>query len=216
MASNRTSNSLTVDRRSSRRGDTTEMASNRMTNELKRISFDRVNVVGTSGSGKSTVSKLLAAKLGYPRVEMDQLFWEPNWRQPTDDVFFQKLELALTQPQWILDGNYDRTLNIKWKDVTAVIWIDYSLARTIRQAATRAISRSLHGRELWPGTGNRESFRKSFFSRDSILIWTLETFHKIRERYESRMSDPIYAHIHFVRLRSPKETRSFLNSLEPQ
>ena len=40
----------------------------------------RINVVGTSGSGKSHFSSRLAAKLGVPYIEMDAVFWLPNWQ----------------------------------------------------------------------------------------------------------------------------------------
>ncbi len=173
----------------------------------------RVNVVGTSGGGKTTFAKKLAARLGHPYVEMDGLFWLPNWTEPGDEVFFPKLASALSQPTWVLDGNYDRTLSIKWKDVTTVIWIDYSFRRTIFQAVRRALIRSIYRKELWPGTGNRESFVQSFLSRKSIILWTLKTFHRIRERYEKRRMDSQYSHIHFVRLKGPDEARKFLESI---
>ena len=44
----------------------------------------RINVIGTSGSGKSTFSRLLANKLKYPYLEMDAIFWKPNWQESTD------------------------------------------------------------------------------------------------------------------------------------
>ena len=177
------------------------------------IDFSRVNVVGTSGSGKSYFSKAIAARLGHPRIELDSLFWEPDWKQPPDETFFKKVATSLDQSTWVLDGNYDRTVPIKWKNVTTVIWIDYSFSRTLYQALKRAIVRSLTQEELWPGTGNRESFAKSFLSKESIVLWTLKTFGKVRKRYETRMADPQYSRIRFVRLRSPAEARHFLDSI---
>ncbi|CRL43944.1 hypothetical protein SGGMMB4_00718 [Sodalis glossinidius str. 'morsitans'] len=70
----------------------------------------------------------------------------------------------------MLDGNYHRSRDIKWRQVHLIIWLDYSLARTLRQA----IGRDWHQQEIWPGTGNRESFRRYFFSRESVLLWTLK------------------------------------------
>ena len=67
--------------------------------------------------------------------------------------------------------------------------------------------------ELWPGTGNRESFRRSFFSRDSIILWTLKTWRPNRERYLRDMADPTWQHIRFVRLRNQRETEAFLTQL---
>jgi hypothetical protein len=177
-----------------------------MSNELARI-----NVVGASGSGKSTFAKQLASKLELPVIEMDALFWNPNWSESSDEVFFARLRSALAHPRWVLDGNYDRTLPIKWRDVSAVVWLDYSLPRTLLQGFKRALFRAWTRVELWPGTGNRESFRATFFSKKSVLLWSLRSHGRLRVRYGERMSDPAYAHITFYRLRSPAEAQAFLS-----
>ena len=58
-------------------------------------SLNKINVVGTSGSGKSTVSKRLSQILDIPYIEMDKIFWGPNWYWPTDEEFFGKLRNTL-------------------------------------------------------------------------------------------------------------------------
>lgn len=173
----------------------------------------RVNVVGTSGSGKSTFSAELAKVLGCQHIEMDTLFWLPNWQESSDEVFFSNVERALDCPSWVLDGNYNRTRDTKWRDVDTVIWIDYSFARTLLQAVKRAIHRVWTGQELWPNTGNRETFQKSFCSKDSIIAWTIRTYHSNRVRYLDDMRNPDYQHIHFIRLGSPKECQAFLSQI---
>jgi adenylate kinase family enzyme len=192
-----------------------------MANEPQRPPFEvdatrlsRVNVVGTSGSGKSTFSRRLASLLGHPHIEMDRLFWEPNWQQPTDEVFFSRVQKALEIESWVLDGNYSRTEPIKWKSAQTVIWIDLPFATTLWQAVKRALVRSVTREELWPGTGNRESFRKSFFSKDSIILWTISMHSKVRERYAARMQDDSLKHIQFIRLRSRREVESFFAELK--
>lgn len=172
--------------------------------------ISRVNVVGTSGAGKSTFAKKLSAATGIPYVEMDKIFWGPNWKWPTDEEFFAKLQEAIGGEQWILDGNYTRTIPLKWERVELVIWLDYSFPRTLLQAISRAIKRSLTQEELWEGTGNRESFRKSFFSKDSIIWWTITTHKKSRSKYEACLADKKFAHIKFVRLRNHAEAERFL------
>lgn len=176
-------------------------------------SIKKINVVGTSGSGKSTFSAKLAAILGCPHVEMDRLFWGPDWYAPPDHEFFPKLEAALAREAWVLDGNYTRTIPIKWRDVDRVIWLDYSFPRTAWQATRRAWSRARSQEELWPGTGNRESVRKSFFSKHSIILWTLKTHAPVRARYLAILDDPAYAHVDFIRLRSHREADAYLSTL---
>lgn len=171
----------------------------------------KINVVGTSGSGKSTLSKQLAARLQVPRIEMDRLYWRPNWQGTPDPALFASLEAALVASSaWVLDGNYNRTRSIKWRYADTVVWLDYGFTRTFCQAVGRAVWRAWHGIELWPGTGNRETFRNSFFSRESIVWWTIKTWRPNRQRYLADMLDPQYAHIRFIRLRNPREARLFL------
>ena len=183
--------------------------------ELNRLSTKprRINVIGTSGSGKSTFARRLAQKLNYPYIEMDQVFWGPNWHWPSDDVFLGNLKDQLRGESWVLDGNYTRSVGIKWQRVEMVIWLDFSFPLTLFRAVTRAFGRALTKEELWPGTGNRESFRKSFLSKGSIILWTIKTHRPVRRKYETIIADPQYAHIHFVRLRSSREATQFLERI---
>ena len=56
----------------------------------------RINVIGTSGSGKSTLAKRIAEKLDIPYIELDELFWKPNWTESTDEEFFPKVARAVS------------------------------------------------------------------------------------------------------------------------
>ena len=84
----------------------------------------RINVVGTSGSGKSTFARQLSEALNLPCYEMDRLFWKPDWQSSPDDEMFQKVRDVTSQLSWVLDGNYTRTIPIKWQNVQLVIWLD--------------------------------------------------------------------------------------------
>lgn len=176
----------------------------------------KINVIGTSGSGKSTFARALAQQLSLPYIEMDALFWKAHWTQSTDAEFLEKLERALVEPSWVLDGNYKRSTPVKWRSIDMVIWIDYSFTRTLYQAVKRALARIWTKKELWAGTGNRETFRQSFFSRESIILWTLKTYYKNRQSYQAMMASPLKNRIRFVRLRSPREAEKFIATLNRQ
>lgn len=174
--------------------------------------YQRINVIGTSGSGKSTFSKQLSDITGYPHIQIDALFWKPNWEPSDDQEFLPLLESTLEQESWILDGNYQKTAPVKWKNVEAVIWLDYSYPLTFYRILKRTIKRSFTREKLW-GTNNREQFMKGFFSRESIIWWMMKTHSPYRKEYSLIMEVPEYAHIHFIRLKSPKEAQQFLDDL---
>lgn len=173
----------------------------------------KINVVGTSGTGKSTFSRQLAQALQIPYIEMDALFWKAGWQESSDAEFFAKLEHALNTKAWVLDGNYSRTMPIKWRDANTVIWLNYSWSRNVYQSLKRAVLRSLTQQELWPGTGNRESFKKSFFSKDSIILWMLQNYHRQQNNYASIMQSTEYPHIRFYRIRTPRQAQQLLKQL---
>jgi adenylate kinase family enzyme len=175
--------------------------------------MNRINVIGTTGSGKSTFSAQLAEALGHPCIQMDELFWKPNWTESKDDEFLPKVSAALKGDVWVLDGNFSRTSTIKFERADTIIWLDYSYSRTLFQLLGRTVRRALFRQELWPNTGNRESFYKSFMTRDSILIWFFRFYKQNRIKYLRLMDAPEYRHIRFVHLRSPKERGDFLEGI---
>jgi adenylate kinase family enzyme len=177
------------------------------------VTWERINVVGTSGSGKTTFARQLAGLLDLPYYEMDRLFWKAGWQESSDDEFFRKVREVTSQPRWVLDGNYTRTLAIKWQHVQQVIWLDPSLVRTVFRVTARTMRRAFTREELWPQTGNRESLREAFLSRKSIIWWAISTHGRNRRNYSALMCSPQYRHISFVRLSSQRGAALFLDGL---
>lgn len=175
----------------------------------------KINLIGTSGSGKTTLASLAAntrCPFRYREVIIQR---RAAWQGTPDDRFLIKLETALNaSPDWVLDGNYNRTRTIKWREIDLIVWVDYGFARTLWQAISRAAKRALTQQELWPDTGNRESFRRAFFSRESVLLWTIKTWRSNRVRYIADMENPKYAHIRFVRITSRQDAENLITELK--
>lgn len=71
----------------------------------------RICIIGRPGSGKSTFAMRLAEKTGLPLVHLDQIWWCENWVHISREEFDRKLKEKLEMEEWILDGDYSRTLN---------------------------------------------------------------------------------------------------------
>ena len=173
----------------------------------------RIIVVGTTASGKSTLARKLSQILEIPHVQLDVLNWGPNWTEVGDEVFFQRIQTAVQNEGWVVDGNYSRANHLTWPHADTVIWIDLPFWLNFYQSTSRALIRAITKEELWPHTNNRESFRM-LFSKDSILWWFLKTYKSNRRKYLEIMNDPKYGHMKFIQLKSRLEIHNFLGSFE--
>ena len=79
---------------------------------------------------------------------MDELFWKPNWRESSDEELFPKLEKALSPDDWVLDGNYTRTIPIKWKRVQMVVYLDLPFHIVLYRVIKRSLIRGFKTEEL--------------------------------------------------------------------
>lgn len=174
----------------------------------------RIIVVGTTGSGKTTLAKSIGTILNIPHIELDALYWQPNWTETPDDEFIQKIENALSRAgqAWVIDGNYSRSRSVTWPHASTVIWLDYPLRIILWRLAWRTFSRVFLRVELW--SGNRERFWEQFFSDSSIFRWALTTYQRRKETYNSLMNSNQYPDLNFMHFRHPRETEQWLKQLE--
>ena len=170
----------------------------------------RISVVGISGSGKTTLARQISQRLAIPHVELDALHWEPNWTEASTDVFRKRVEQSLNSNSWVVDGNYTKVRDIIWSRADTVVWLDYPLPVIMGRLLQRTWRRVVMREELW--SGNRETWRETF-SRDSILLWALQTYRKNRTIYSTLFTQAEYAHLKVVHLRSPKDTGAWLANL---
>lgn len=176
--------------------------------------MNKINVVGTSATGKSTFSRALAAKLGLHYIELDSLFWLDDWQECPDEIFFAKIESEVQKAQqgYVIDGNYTRTIPVKWAEIDTVIWLDLPFPVNLYRSVKRAVQRALAQQDLWHNSNNRESLMR-MFGRDSIVWWMIKTHSKNRQKYVQMMNAPEYSNIRWIHLKSQKEIDQFLQQL---
>ncbi len=124
--------------------------------------------------------------------------------------FSARVTDAVAQPAWVVDGNYSKTRDLVWASVDAVVWLDYPLPVILAQLVRRTFRRMWTGELLW---GNNREEWCLLFSRDSIFLWALQTYHRRRRIYTQLLRDPAQAHLAVVRLRNPRERARWLEEI---
>ena len=102
--------------------------------------MERILIIGCGGAGKSTLARQLGNLTGLPVVHLDKLFWHPGWVESTKEEIDAKITAALDEPQWIMDGNYNRTLPMRIQKCDTVIYLDFSRFACLMGVAKRVLS----------------------------------------------------------------------------
>lgn len=174
--------------------------------------MDRVNVIGTTGSGKTTFSRALAQRMGAPSVELDSLYWEAGWREADPATFRARVDAATAGERWVVDGGYGMVRDLMWSRADTVVWLDFGFWLVFWRTLRRTVGRILTGEEMW-STGNRESVRDTFLSRKSLLWWVITTYRSRRRRYGMLLRDPRYAHLSVHQFRNQQDASRWLESV---
>ena len=142
--------------------------------------MQRVLVMGSSGSGKSTFSRRLSAITGLPMVSIDALFWKPGWVESEKDEFRERMAEATRQPRWIMDGNFTSHLvelrrdacdTLIWFDlprVTCMVGILTRVARSYGQVRPE-MAQDVRRRSTWSSSATSGRFAKGL--RPKLLAY---------------------------------------------
>ncbi len=177
--------------------------------------MQRISVIGSSGSGKTTVARRLSRVLGLPHLELDSVFHQPGWEPLPDPEFRARLEEFASGPKWVVDGNYTShgTAELVWPRADSVVWLDLPRRSTTWRVTKRTIKRAVTREELW--NGNREPLT-NLYSPDpykNIVVWSWTRHRGTRHRYEEHQKLGTWSHCEVHRLRSRTDVEVLLASL---
>lgn len=116
--------------------------------------MERILVIGCPGSGKSTLSKLLAKRLNYPLLHLDRIYHIDNFNQITRDELKQKInQFVLSNDKFIIDGNYLGTLDYRMKYADTIILLDFKTDICLENVVRRTKSSKIRD-DIAPGFDN--------------------------------------------------------------
>jgi adenylate kinase family enzyme len=172
----------------------------------------KIIVIGTSGAGKTTLAQIIAKKFKLKDIELDALFWEPGWSQVSPEIFRARISQAMSESHgWVVHGNYNKVRDLTWKNADTLIWLDYPRSIVLWRVFKRSVLRVLTREKLW--AGNRESFRKTFLSRNSIIVWSWQTYSLRKKQYSELTTSNESSHLRILKFNHPNELDSFLSKI---
>ena len=170
---------------------------------------DRVWIMGPTGSGKSTLAARLAADRGMDPIHMDEIHWQPGWVEAPREQTIARVRALADEERWVMEGGYTFVRNTLLDRIQAFVWLDLPLRITFPRLVRRGISRSV--RKTPCCNGNHETLRKTFFHKDSLLLWSLTHFRTTRRKALETLAQA--PDLPCVRLRHPREVHAWLQSV---
>ena len=175
--------------------------------------------MGTAGAGKSTLSRVLARRIGAVHIELDPLFRsKPGGTRVTNSEFQKAVRDAMCAAEssgrsWVTDGNYSPVSPIYAPKADMIVWLDYDMGVNVYRIFQRRFER------WWGG-----SIHTSFFEWFQFLLRTIKKHPQKQARFSAGFlaNPPAFAlrggklvklrsDCAIVRLTSPAETNAWLS-----
>ncbi len=170
--------------------------------------MQRILIIGTPGAGKSTLAIEMGNLLNLPVIHLDQEFWQPGLVKPELSDWRPKVEQLVARDRWIINGNYDSSMDIRLPRADTVIWLDFGIPTCMWRIARRVMR--FRGR-VRPdmADGCPESIDPTF------IRFVLSFRRKIRPRIVSQI-DQIFAGGNLIILKCPTDVDRYLSNLKEE
>jgi len=167
--------------------------------------MERIAVIGSAGSGKSTLAIELARITRLPLHHLDCIFWKPGWIEIPKNEFKLRQKEIIKSKNWIIDGNYSSTIDIRLETADTIVFLDFSRYICIWRVLKRIL---LYRNRIRP------DITKGCYERIEMdfLKWVWNFPKRSRSLILEKLA--YYRNSkNIIHLRHPREVKPFLNSL---
>lgn len=175
--------------------------------ERGELPMQRILLIGNAGAGKTTFAKQLAQKLHLPLVHLDNLYWHGNWDHLSRNEFDSILQNELEKPQWIIDGNFNRTISHRLQYCDTVFYFDFPTITCLAGITKRTLTNLGKVRSDMGG-----NCIEHFDSQKISLYRNVLTFNKQHRRDYYELLDHA-GHTNVIIFRSRKQAKDYLAKL---
>lgn len=176
------------------------------TNNIK--SAKRILIQGSSGGGKSTLATELGAILNLPVIHLDKEYWQPGWTQPNSEEWHAKQIEFINRENWIIEGGiYKKALPLRVQAADLIIFIELNRFLCFYRALKRFITNKIN-QNPQVAHGCSEKFDLSFAK------WILYNQPSIENPLAIKTILQNISQAEFIRLKTPKEVRAFIKSVQ--
>lgn len=174
-------------------------------NTSTKVKHERISVIGCPGAGKTTFARELAEITKLPLCHLDLIYHDQTHEYKTNKKSWRERVLTETKRrQWIMDGNYKSTFDIRLPESDMIIFLDYPTHLSIMRAIKRRFQFRKKVRTDMPSTW-KESLGKDFF------MFILNFNHKIAPQIRSQLQS--YKDKEVVILKSPHLAEVHLSTI---
>lgn len=169
--------------------------------------LNKITVAGPAGVGKTTLCHTIAARLGIPVVEIDSLFWGPQWTKRPE--FGADVERFTSGPQWVIEWGYTSVKPILLERMDLLVWLDHPRRTVLRRVAWRTVTRRLRRVELW--SGNLEPPLWTILTdHDHIVRFSWRAYGKYPAEIPALLTAPGGERLTIVRLTGQRQVEEWL------
>ena len=164
--------------------------------------YNKIIIIGSPGSGKSWLSKRIAEITGLPLIHLDKEYHLPDWGKPSGEEWDAKIQDFISREKWIIDGNYNRTMEPRFAAAELVIWLNINRWVCMWSAARR--------------TGTKRSDLPDYLEEPSIFNIEFLKFCKYIWKFPKTDRKTIinlrgkYPEKEFLHIKSRREVRKIL------
>jgi adenylate kinase family enzyme len=171
--------------------------------------MNRIMVMGVSaGVGKSTFARKLGELLEVSVYHLDALYWKPEWKEASLEEFADDQQKIVSLDQWIIEGNYSNTYDIRVQNADTIIYLELPLIVCLYRVFKRWIQNIGKTRPDM-GEGCKEKLDFQF------LKFICTTYYPRKKKMESRLQafKGTGSQKNIIKLKNKKEIHSYLETL---